>query len=270
MPESYENTLDHVASDTIDHVAAITDPGDRNRENHLWGDRLVIGVGNTAAWLFPILMIAIVTQVIVRKMGFNQAWLDDMQWWIYGSALLTGFGYAITTNSHVRVDIFHEHFSVRKKARIESFSLGWLLLPFLVMMTDILTHYAWSSIIAREGSDSANGLHRLYLLKTLLPLLFLVAITATISALKRNVMELTSPRLWHLLIASFPAAWFVAERFTHYILWWVVRLTNSEIHSRRISKEPLLENTLWYGLAIIVVLMALSFAMARRNPTKVS
>jgi len=268
MPESYEETLHHVASDTIDHVAEISDPGDRNRENHLWGDRFVIGVGNVAAWLFPILMIAIVSQVFLRKAGINQAWLDDAQWWLYGSALLAGFGYAITTESHVRVDIFHENFSEKKKARIEIFGLGWLLLPFLAMMADILIHYSWASFLAREGSDSPNGLHMLYLLKMFLPLLFGVAMMAAWFALKRHLMAFTQPKLWHMLLGAFPAAWFIAERLAHYGLWWMVRLTNSEIQPRRISREPLLEHTTWYGLAIIILLVVISFVMARRNPSE--
>ena len=269
MPETYDETLHHAASDTIDHVAEISDPGERNRENHLWGDRVVIGVGNLAAWLFPLLMVAIVAQVFLRKAGMNQAWLDDAQWWIYGTALLTGFGYAITTDSHVRVDIFHERFSNKKKARIEIIGLGWLLLPFLVMMTDILLHYAWSSFVSREGSDSPNGLHMLYLLKAMLPLLFGVAILATWFALKRNVMALTTPKLWHMLLAAFPAAWFVAERSIHYALWWFVRLTNADVISRKISRDPLLDYTVWYGLAIEITLFAISFLLTRKHPKKV-
>ena len=268
MPESYDDTLHHVASDTIDHVAELSDPGERGRENHLWGDRFMVNIGNVSAWLFPILMIAIVAQVFMRKAGFNQAWLDDAQWWLYGSALLAGFGYAITTDSHVRVDIFHENYSAQKKARIEIFSLGWLLMPFLLLMSDVLIHYAYASFSAREGSDSPNGLHMLYLLKGLMPLLFFAAIIAAYSALKRNLMVLLQPRLWHLILATLPAAWFVAERFMHYLLWWVVRLSDAEIQSRRINREPLLDHTIWYGLAIVIGLAVLSYVMTLRNASK--
>ena len=60
--------------DEIDHLADAADPGERGRSEHLWGDRLMINIGNVAAWLFPILMVAIVTQVFIRKAGLNQAW----------------------------------------------------------------------------------------------------------------------------------------------------------------------------------------------------
>lgn len=268
MPQSYDETLDHVSSDTIDHVAEISDPGDRNRASHLWGDRLMINLGNIAAWLFPILMVAIVSQVFLRKAGLNQAWLDDAQWWLYGAALLTGFGYAITTDSHVRVDILHAGYSTQKKARVELFALGWCLLPFLAMMTDLLIHYAYASWLSSEGSDSPNGLHGLYMLKMLLPVLFFAAIIAAFAALSRNLAVLKKPTLWRLLAVAFPMAWFAAERGVYYILWWFTRLTKPDINPRRISREPLLEPTIWYGLATILILAAVSYWLGRRNSPK--
>jgi len=251
-----------------DHVAELSDPGERNRSAHLWGDRLMINAGNIAAWLFPLLMIVIVAQVLLRKSGNNQAWMDDLQWWLYGSALLTGFGYAITTESHVRVDILHAKFSPEKKARTELFSLGWCLLPFLILMFDNLIHYSYASFISGEGSDSPNGLHSLYLLKMLLPVLFLLAIVAAFAALWRHLATLTTPALWSVLIAAFPAVWFGAERVVHYALWWVVRFSNPEIVPRRISREPLLEPAIWYGLAIILLLAAVSYFRTRNTDAR--
>lgn len=268
MSQDYTDIKDHVSYDTIDHVTAISDPGERNRDKHLWGDRLMINLGNVAAWLFPVLMIAIVTQVFMRKAGHNMAWLDDAQWWLYGSALLTGFGYAITTDSHVRVDILHDHYSLEKKARIELFALGWCLLPFLIMMTDILIHYAYASWLAGEGSDSPNGLHGLYMLKILLPALFMAAIIATLAALHRNLATLKNPTLWSILLAAFPAFWFAAERGAYYLLWWVTRFSNPDLNTRRIGKEPLLQNTVWHGLALVLVLITVSFVLSRRNSSK--
>lgn len=250
---------------TLEQSLAISDPGEKDRDQQTSADRLVIWFGNLTAWLFPVLMLAICTQVVIRKMGMNQAWLDDAQWWLYGFAMTMGFAYAITTQSHVRVDILHQNFSAKKKARIEVFGLGWLLLPFLLIMTDMLIHYGWASFLAREGSDSPNGLHGLYLLKMSLPLLFALAALAALSMLTRHIKTLTDATLWAVLIGCFPAAWFLAERIAFYGLWWVVRLTDPEIAPRRISREPLLEPTMWYGLAIVVILMAVSFVLNRRN-----
>ncbi len=256
------------AIDAFEQSIAISDPGEKNRAEHVWGDRLMVIIGNVAAWLFPILMVAIVTQVVIRKFGFNQAWLDDAQWWLYGAAMLVGFGYAITTESHVRVDIFHQNYNNTKKAQIELFGLGWLLLPFLVLMTDIMVHYAATSWVAGEGSDSPNGLHRLYLLKALLPILFAVSIIAAISVMYRHLRKLGAPTLWKLLIAGFPGFWFMAERIVYYLFWWYTRFTQPELNPRRISREPLMDLTLWAGFAMLVLVLLVAFFMARRQPAR--
>lgn len=248
---------------TIAQSIAITDPGEVDRDQQTRADRFVISVGNLAAWLFPLLIVAICAQVVLRKLGVNQAWLDDAQWWIYGFAMTVGFAYAITTQSHVRVDILHQHFSPTKRARIEVIGLGWLLLPFLLMMTDILFHYGWASFIAGEGSDSPNGLHRLYLLKISLPLLFALAVLAAISILTRHLALLTRAHLGTVLIAMFPAAWFAAERLVFYILYWVIRTTNAEITPSRISREPVMEYTIWIALALVLGLIAFGFLRNR-------
>ncbi|MCV6595206.1 MAG: TRAP transporter small permease subunit [Silicimonas sp.] len=253
---------------TVEETLAITDPGEKDRDQQSWADRVVIQFGNVTAWLFPVLMIAICTQVVIRKMGNNQAWLDDLQWWLYGFAMTVGFGYAIVTQSHVRVDILHHHFTRRKKARIEIVGLGWLLLPFLFMMTDILFHYAWSSVLAREGSDSPNGLHSLYLLKMSLPVLFVLASLATISIAARHLAVIAPVRLWTMLIATLPAALFLAERIAYYVLYWITRVGNPDLNPRRISREPIFDYTLWIGIALVAALFVLSFIRSRGTQEK--
>lgn len=249
---------------TPDTPVVISDPSERLRHEHLWGDRLMIHVGNTVAWLLPILMVAIVAQIFMRKQGFNQAWLDDAQWWIYGFSMLTAFGYAITNESHVRVDILHQNFSTKKKARIEVFALGWLLLPFLAIMTDLMLQYAWTSFVAREGSDSPNGLHKLYLLKATMPALFMLSIIAAWSAMKRNFAKVSTPHLWKLLLAAMPFCLFVAERIMHDVFYWFIYLTQPDIIARKISKEPLLQYSLHAGLILLLLITIIAYL--RRSP----
>lgn len=265
-----DNANDTTAADSAAKVVApvvISDPSELNRENHNWADRLMLNVGNTVAWILPTLMLAIVAQVFMRKAGFNQAWLDDGQWWMYGFAMLTAFGYAITTESHVRVDILHQNFSPTKKAKIEIFALGWLLLPFIAIMTDILIQYSLASFVAKEGSDSPNGLHRLYLLKMTLPVLFGLAGLAAWAAMKRNFEKISTPHFWKLMLCALPFCIFVFERLVHNVLYWYIRLTNPDIKPRRISKEPLMENSLWIGLVLLAAVLIWAYIKRGQSNT---
>lgn len=253
---------------TVDAVLAISDPGEVDRDQHGVFDRLMINVGNVVAWAFPLLMLAIVSQVFLRGNGFNQAWLDDAQWWIYGFAMLTAFGYAITTSSHVRVDIFHEHYTPEKKARIEVFALGWLLMPFLGIMFDTLFHYAIASIVAGEGSDSPNGLHRLYLLKASLPVLFGVCILAAYAVMIRNLRVIKPVNLCTVIVGMLPMAIFVAWRVVVYVMYWFVYLTNADIKPRRILREPMFEYALWVAIALVALLYLVGFIRNRSVQAK--
>ena len=253
---------------SVEEVIKVTDPGEMNREEHTLVDRLVVFIGNIFAWLFPVLMIAIVTQVIIRKMGHNQAWLDDLQWWLYGVAMMVGFCYAIVTNSHVRVDIFHARFSREKQAKIELFGLGWLLLPYLVVMGDLFIAYAYSSFRVRETSDSPTGMHGIYLLKMGLELLWVLAIMAALSAMWRYLKRLGRPSLAAMLVAGLPAFIFAGQRLSYYTLYWYIRVTQPDIKPRRISREAIMDNTLWMGIALVAILMVVSLIASRKRTNK--
>jgi len=253
LPETTSTSPDVQAGAKIS--PAISDPGERRRDEHYKLDRFVIGVGNAVAWIFPILMIAIVSQVVMRKMGNNQAWLDDGQWWLYGFAMVAGFAYAITTDSHVRVDIFHQNFSDSKKAKLELFAIGWLLMPFIGMMVDIMAQYAWASWTAREGSDSPNGLHHLYILKISLPILLAIAALAGWSMIRRNLNKFTKATFLKCVFCAFPFCWFVMDRLVFHTFYWFTRITNPDIKPRRIAKEPLMEYTTVTAFALIFLLI---------------
>ncbi len=225
--------------DEIEELVAVSDPGEIGRKDHNRGDRFVVFVSNIAAWLFPLLMLAITAQVILRNNGMNQAWLDDLQWWLYGMAVLVGVGYAVTTDSHVRVDILYDQFPEEKKTRINIFAIGWLFLPFIVLSWDVTFDYALGSIRADEGSNSPNGLHNLWILKTFMNVSFVFIAVACWAAIVRNVSRQNPPRLWRVLWSAFPATFLLVNLAIYYGLYTLMTLFAAEgATSREISRGP--------------------------------
>ena len=225
--------------DTVEELVAVSDPGEVGREEHNRGDRFVVHVSNIAAWLFPILMLAITAQVILRNSGMNQAWLDDLQWWLYGAAVLMGVAYAVTTDSHVRVDILYDNFPDEKKTRINLFAIGWLFLPFIILSWDVTFDYALSSIRADEGSDSPNGLHNLWILKCFMNAAFVFIGIACWSAIVRNLKRLHEPKLWRQLWAAFPSTFLLLNLTIYYGLYNVISLLAEDgASSRDINRGP--------------------------------
>ncbi|PJI92687.1 TRAP-type mannitol/chloroaromatic compound transport system permease small subunit [Yoonia maricola] len=222
-----------------EELVAVSDPGEVGRAEHNRGDRFVVFLSNIAAWLFPILMLAITAQVILRNSGMNQAWLDDLQWWLYGAAVLMGVGYAVTTDSHVRVDILYDGFPSEKKTRINIFAIGWLFLPFIILSWDVTYDYALSSVRADEGSDSPNGLHNLWILKVFMNAAFVFIGIACWSAIVRNIKRLHPPKFWRQMWGAFPATFLLINLAIYYGLYGVMSLLAEEgATSRDISRGP--------------------------------
>lgn len=262
--------------DPNEPIAAVTDPGEVGKEHHNKGDRISIAIANVVAWLFPILMAVICTQVVLRTLGRsdigpgNQAWMDDLQWWLYGAAVLVGIAYAVTTNSHVRVDIFYDNFEKRKKRKYDVIALGWLFLPFIILCWDVTLHYAVASVVADEGSDSPNGLHKLWLLKIFMNLSFALIAFATWSAYVRNLSALTRPVLWKKLLFAFPSTMYLVNLAVFYVLWWGIYLTSPEdTTTREVGRHAIFDEfelgnwEIKYTIVITIVATILLLALAR-------
>ncbi|MEO1703954.1 MAG: TRAP transporter small permease subunit [Pseudomonadota bacterium] len=240
-------------SATPDEIVQLSDPGEVDRDTHNTGDRAIIGLGNVLAWLFPILMMAIVIQVFLRNFGRldigpgNQAWLDDLQWWLYGVACLMGVAYAVTTNSHVRVDIFYDNYEPPKQRRVDLFALGWLFLPFALVTWDVTIHYAITSVVAFEGSSSPNGLHNLWILKVLMNVAFIVIGWAAVARVLRLLEQHGDTDGWSRFFWLAPSIAIGLNLVVFYALWWLTRLTNPEMNTRSIQRDGILMGSIEYG-----------------------
>lgn len=243
--------------DKVEEIVAVSDPGEVGRAEHNRGDRFSVAVSNVFSWIYPVLMLAIVAQIFLRSAGNNQAWLDDLQWWLYGAAVMIGIGYAVTTTSHVRVDILYAGFPKDRQRRIEIFGLTWLFLPFIILAWDVTFHYAVASVLAGEGSDSPNGLHRLYLLKIFLNLSLAFIGVAIWAAFVRFLSQLTHPALWKQLLYALPATLFLVNLAIYYALYWFIRLTgDEELNIRRVTREPPFEPVALAGIEILPTMLA--------------
>lgn len=238
--------------ETPDELIQLSDPGEVGRAEHNKVDRVIVAISNVVAWLFPILMIVICTQVVFRTLGRseigpgNQAWMDDLQWWMYGIACLVGIAYAITTNSHVRVDIFYDRFSREKQSRVDKFALGWLLIPFLLLCADVTFHYAVASIEAREGSSSPNGLHGLYYLKSAMFLTFLLMLVAAVAVLVRNLGHSGPVSMARFITWAFPSVMFAVNLALYYLAYWYVALTApADMNPRQYTRQPIFGELEW-------------------------
>ena len=158
-------------------------------------DALSTRVGTAAAWLYPVLVVVLLVNVVLRYgFGVGSIELEELQWHLFAAAFLLAYAYAYVADEHVRVDVLHARFSRRTRVWIEL--LGSLL--FLFPFTAILSYYAfdffWRSWRLAERSSMPSGLPARYVIKfVLLAALVLLSLQA-LAVAGRCVVELVRGR----------------------------------------------------------------------------
>lgn len=147
-------------------------------------DRILDVIGSVTSWLWIACMAVILVSVIARYVfGQGSIMLEEIQWHIYGMAWLIGLSYTMISDSHVRVDVLHERFSLRTQTWIELLGLLLLLLPFLVIFLLDAVPYFVASYEVNERALAPDGLPARWALKFFLPLAIVLLILAAVSRL---------------------------------------------------------------------------------------
>lgn len=161
-------------------------------------DGLIEGFGQLSGWLWPVLMMVIIINVVSRYVfseGLIQ--LEELQWHIYSFGFLIALSWAVLGDSHVRVDLLRERFSLRTQAVIELLGMTLLLMPFAA----VLMYYAWPWVVEAwevgESSRSAGGLSDRWIVKSSLLLGMGLLLLATLSRLTRLVAFLMNGEVRH-------------------------------------------------------------------------
>ena len=158
-------------------------------------DGFVIKVGKAAAWSNCLLVAAIILNVVLRYVfGQGQVWLEEMQWHLYGLAVMIGLSYSQAVDSPIRVDILHQRFSPRGKAAWEIVGSLLFLLPWVVVLILMGVDFWTESWRVNEGSDSPLGLPFRWIIKAVIPISFALLGVAAVSRVIASFAVLLTPR----------------------------------------------------------------------------
>lgn len=152
---------------------------------------IVRRVAETFAWLNVALICVILLQVTLRY-GFNkgQVPLEELMWHLYAIAFMFGMAYAITNDSHIRVDIVHMNLPPKAQHILEILGILLLLFPFLWVLFDHSYDWAWESFRVNESSSSPTGLPYRWVIKSVVPLTALLMFIAATARLIQEVLYL--------------------------------------------------------------------------------
>ncbi len=151
---------------------------------------IVTAITTKTAWINMLVMFTILVQVTLRY-GFHagEAWVDEFIWHLY-AFFMFGLSYAITTDSHIRVDIVHMKFTKKKQRIIEVLGIVFLIMPFTIIIFDHSVGWVHHSFMANEFSENTTGLPYRWVVKSLLPISLVLIFIASLSELIKNIVLL--------------------------------------------------------------------------------
>ncbi|WP_407333391.1 TRAP transporter small permease subunit [Enterovibrio sp. 27052020O] len=151
-------------------------------------DSFLLRLGNSLSWVWVVLMLVIITNVLMRYLlGEGRIEFEELQWHLYALGWLVGLSYCMVTDSHVRVDLLRDRFSLKTQAWIELLGLSLLLFPFLVLVFWYALPFVAYSWELGEVSASPGGLPYRWGMKGVLVVAFVLLAVAVVSRLSRVI-----------------------------------------------------------------------------------
>ncbi len=152
---------------------------------------LVSRIAEITAWLNVLLIGIIVVQVVMRY-GFNHGLvpLEELMWHFYAVAFMFGMAYAIAKDTHIRVDLVHMKLPRSAQHVIEILGILLLLLPFLWIILHHSVEWVAESYRLDEASTSPQGLPHRWIVKSVIPISFVLMFLAALARLIQETLLL--------------------------------------------------------------------------------
>lgn len=157
-------------------------------------DKLNSAVGSAVSWLSLILVLVIVLDVSMRYIfNWSSPLTFEIEWHIFSALFLLTFGWTLNQDNHVRVDVFYHRFSKRNQSLTNLFGSLFLLIPFCVVGFWESLPFVFTSFKLMETSTDPGGLPARFLIKSAIPIGFLLlglqgislVISSTLKVLKK-------------------------------------------------------------------------------------
>lgn len=148
-------------------------------------DGLSTGVAALAALLCIVL--AFLTTVLVIFGAFNMVHngFEELKWHLCGALFMLSGAYCLERNAHVRVDTLYAGRSPLTKAVIDALGIIVLLWPLLIAVVCYGFENTADAFSHGEASNDAGGLPYRWIIKSTIPLGFLLLFLQSVAVLLR-------------------------------------------------------------------------------------
>lgn len=144
-------------------------------------ERFIDLTGRATSWLALVIIVLMATNVLLRYLfSYGSVWAQELEWHLLSPLILFGMSYALLHGEHVRVDVLYTHFSARKKLLVELLS-ALLCIAISAALIWLSLKYVQQAYVIDERSSDPGGLTHRWILKSLIPLGFLLLVLQSVA-----------------------------------------------------------------------------------------
>ncbi|MEQ9365268.1 MAG: TRAP transporter small permease subunit [Leptospirales bacterium] len=126
-------------------------------------------VGRGVAYLVPAMAVVTFLIVVLRYLfNLGWVWMQEAVLYMHAAFFMLAMGYTLHREGHVRVDIFFQDLSPRRKALVDFWGTLLLLYPVCLLLVVFGFGYVLDSWSRLESSPEAGGLPFVFALKSLI------------------------------------------------------------------------------------------------------
>ncbi len=155
-------------------------------------EKIIKKIGDACSWLSFMLVILISLDVFLRYVfNFSSASLYELEWHMFAVIFLIGSSLTLQRDEHVRVDVFYNKFSDKGKNIINLIGNIIFLLPFSIIIFYTSIPFVEDSFKILESSPDPGGLPFRFLIKSMIPISFLLLAIQGILNVFKNLKNIS-------------------------------------------------------------------------------
>jgi TRAP-type mannitol/chloroaromatic compound transport system permease small subunit len=158
-----------------------------------FSEKIISGSGKLISWLTALLVLIVCYDVFSRYLlNSSSVAVQELEWHIFSIIFLLGSAYTLKTDNHVRVDVFYSKLSEKGKAWVNLFGTIIYLIPFCLLLIFASKNFVIHSFNIAETSPDPGGLPARFLLKSIIPISFILLLMQSLALMCRSILTIFS------------------------------------------------------------------------------
>jgi TRAP-type mannitol/chloroaromatic compound transport system permease small subunit len=153
-------------------------------------DAFIERIGQVSSWLIFILVLLVAGDVLFRYFFHISSIAEqELQWHILAAIAMFGSAYTFQQGEHVRVDLFYHLYNKKVKDWMDILIPLLITIPFSIFIIYLSSEYVMQAYTTGEVSPDPGGLGYRYLVKSLIPLGFILILIQAVSIFLKAVTQ---------------------------------------------------------------------------------